>query len=88
MKYKILSILMALIFATLSLSCSSLDSFPLIPDSVKNDPDGQRAMMFIDQEIQKFFVEGYTVVFYPKEMRIVITPDDSVKETEATRKAH
>ncbi|MFH1515800.1 MAG: hypothetical protein ABIG42_10125 [bacterium] len=88
MKYKILSILTVLIFSTLAQSCSSLGSFPLILDSLKNDSGRQGFAIEFNQEIQKFFVEGYTVVFYPKEARIVITRDDSVKESESTRKAH
>ena len=86
MIHKILSIFLVLLFAALSLSCGSLGNFPLIPDSVKNDTLRQGFTIDLDQDIQTFVVEGYTVVFYRKEMRIVITPDDSIKAIKPAKK--
>jgi len=61
----------------LSSGCSSLDHFPLIPLDVKITDDRNVQITVDNDSIQRFEIEGFTVIFDKNELRITIIPQNS-----------
>ena len=60
--------------------CSGMKDFPLFPLDVKIQSDRNSQVNQDSDSIQRFMVEGFTVIFDKKQMRITIIPDSSTRK--------
>jgi len=80
MTSKIIFLSIAVILCGIFSSCSGLKDFPLFPLDVKIQSD-RNAQVYQDSDsIQRFEVEGFTVIFDRKQLRITITPTKPISK--------
>jgi hypothetical protein len=72
---RILLIIMIVTGAIINSGCSSLKDLPVLPVRILTSDNGIETIESEKGLIQRFEIEGFTVIFNPREMRITIIPN-------------